>query len=1648
MRAQTPVNMGYGGIGDPAIAPGTPASSYALSNVDHVNYYNGNLNVSIPILTIGGRGTVARPIAIPIERHWEAYTDGDGVYGAGSNLWTMMSGYYTSGFISVETTSAYPNTCLLQDQYGSYYWEGVGPFLTYIVWHGVGGTETYLRDTKYNGQPQGADITTCSQLPSSLPNRGRVFHSFDGSEISFVADADVIDGQGSPSPTGTLITRDGTRYRLPSGYVSQIEDRNGNLINFASQSTFSGGIYTITDPVGRTESINFTEDLIHNQQDVITYPGFNGTSRTVTVNYGLLQNSLASNQSLQTYHCLFPELSGGSSSTTFNPYIVASIALPDGTSYAMKYNSYGELAELTLPTGAKYTYTYPEATSCTAGTGSGVITLDNNSGYRIRRYVSERDEYADGTNLSAKILFSYVSAADPNHSTRPGELTTVTYKDKNGQVLRVEKHYFYGDPASTKPPITDSTKYADWWEGLEFKSEVDNSSGAALQTTQQVWQQRPCASGEYCWYVPADDDQAPLQDPQMCQSNTTLDGQTSGVVNQFDQYNNVTYKREYDYGSAPAIGASCPASPPVGTRETWMTYQTASPYSDPNVHILNLPSLIAMQPSHGAYGYTTFSYDQTPPANASGIVGHDANYGTGFTARGNLTQISKWSSSRNAWLNTQLAYDIAGNVVSTSDAASHVTTLQYNDPQSTYAHATKVTNALNQSTTAQYDYYSGKRTSVIDANGVSTVYQYNDPLDRLTLISQANGIANVESHTTYWYDGPMHVAQFRDQTSMGDGKLRDDTLYDGLGRPIESRTSETASQYISTFTTYDALGRVASTSNPIRNTSGSAEYTTFAYDSLGRPTQTVAPDGSTTSTAYSGNTATVTDPAGTAVRTTTDAFGRATKVEENRSGSVFAYSTQYVYDPLGDLTKVTQGSQTRTFNYDNQGWLQSTTQPESGTTSYTYDAVGNVATKKDSRQITTSFSYDALNRLTQKNYSDNTQAVSYTYDAASVPYSIGRLTQMFSLGTFTNNDAFDPLGNVVTSSQLTAGGKYIFNYTYNLSSALISEMLPSGRKLTYGYDGTGRENLLSGTIGGQAKNYVSSVSYTPAGQESLIAYGNNVWRATNYNNRLQPYQTKDMINDDPAKLVRTQCFYWGSANNLQACTNPANTDNNGNLRATMLGYGTGGTTTSINFNETFTYDGVNRLTGVTDDGGWSRTFGYDQYGNMWVPSTTGIPLQGGTVATVNNYDAASNRINGASYDAAGNLTSFTGSALTYDAENRITSATQSGIGSMFYYYDGAGRRVQEVSTYSTEKVFVYDVFGQLSAEYSVGMPAPPCTTCYIATDHLGSTRLVTDQSGNTVGRHDFLPFGEEIAANSGGRDDTFGTQDFVNQKFTGQERDAETGLDFFHARYFSAALGRFNSPDPANVGADLFKPQSWNGYTYVNNNPLTLIDPTGLTTCDGNGNHCYDSITVPGGAPDPALTDPCFLFHCWGGGFGYYWSLQQVLLPLPIVPAKNWVSFPVVRNFSRTFPCSSNAAQVMSALENNFASFGDNSGGTGLSTFSIFTPGPVSPGEKLTINVGLQASGHTYAYNDVSVVVQSATSSSLVFQSTPNHVLYPASVAFSASNAGNGAITFTTSVNARTNGVSGSFKFLFGGRAGETSTWNNLLNQVSKFCGN
>lgn len=109
-------------------------------------------------------------------------------------------------------------------------------------------------------------------------------------------------------------------------------------------------------------------------------------------------------------------------------------------------------------------------------------------------------------------------------------------------------------------------------------------------------------------------------------------------------------------------------------------------------------------------------------------------------------------------------------------------------------------------------------------------------------------------------------------------------------------------------------------------------------------------------------------------------------------------------------------------------------------------------------------------------------------------------------------------------------------------------------------------------------------------------------------------------------------------------------------------------------------------------------------------------------------------------------------------------------------------------------------------------------------DHLGSPRINTDQNGTVTARHDYHPFGEEIATSQRTTALSY-TADTVRKQFTGYERDSESGLDFAQARIYSYILGRYFQPDP--VGPLLVAPQTLNLYQYCRNNPLRYIDRNG-----------------------------------------------------------------------------------------------------------------------------------------------------------------------------------------------------------------------------
>ena len=599
--------------------------------------------------------------------------------------------------------------------------------------------------------------------------------------------------------------------------------------------------------------------------------------------------------------------------------------------------------------------------------------------------------------------------------------------------------------------------------------------------------------------------------------------------------------------------------------------------------------------------------------------------------------------------------------------------------------------------------------------------------------------------------------------------------------------------------------------------------------------------------------AATTDPQGKSRQVTTDAFGRTTAVVEGG-----AYTTTYTYNAIDSLACVSQSGQLRVFDYDQMGRLVSADNPETRvqaigsctpgdpngrpTMKYAYDNAGNVTSRTDTAGVTVNYTPDALNRVQLKTSLDGTAV--FTYDQTlAIPgetdtnYPFGRLAQS-SFNSNVNTYRYEALGRPKSSRQSAdTGGSYPFHYDY-VPAGLSLMRYPSGRQVTTSYDRTGKPSGLGG--------YVSAVKYAPQGALAGLTFANNVQESRVFNARLQP----TCIAATAGFTLKMFYTAGGVADPCagSAASNPAGTDNNGNVMRQTLTVG------AVNFNTNYApYDGLNRIaTAVETNGqlGWNQGFGNDAWGNRTLSSSLGP-----SAWTPPSFDPATNRASGTGwgYDTAGNLTAGTFGTMTYDVDGHVK--TFQGFGtSAQYTYDGESRRVKSTVGAATT-VYVYDAMGELAAEYG---PASGVTgTQYLTADHLGSTRLVTAAGGAVSERHDYTPYGEEIptmgctqpvgSAQRSPRCDIAGYgPSGVRVKFTGKERDSETGLDYFGARYLAGGMGRFTTPDPLGASAKASNPQTWNRYAYTLNNPLRYVDPDGLDVPEScvNDKQCGIQIKV------------------------------------------------------------------------------------------------------------------------------------------------------------------------------------------------------------
>jgi RHS repeat-associated protein len=828
--------------------------------------------------------------------------------------------------------------------------------------------------------------------------------------------------------------------------------------------------------------------------------------------------------------------------------------------------------------------------------------------------------------------------------------------------------------------------------------------------------------------------------------------------------------------------------------------------------------------------------------------------------------------------------------------------------------------------------YSGLSDLTNVTQGAETRTYGYDGLSRL--ISESNPEALAA--TTYTYDATsqqpdlyQRVAPAPNQT--GSGTVITTYQHDALHRLVSKAYSDGATP--SALYYYDQsapwgttlnnyLGRLTTEGTNNGSWVNTAEY---SYDKMGRAALNVQAFPTQYNLNYTynylGGWATSTNGMGTTLSYGYNQADQLTSLtsslsDANHPSSLFSTPATLGYNALGSLISDTLGNGSETLTYDKRGRLSSvaTIGPAPGNNTA---GKGSVAISGTEQVITTTATGSVTIGGTEKfNTIDCHPNCLYIYDAGTVTITTGGIADHVSylqgstdatiaaaLVTAINGDT----NSVVTASQSGAsviltsklsgsGGNYALSSTATSSAGFVPPSFTataSGSALSGGtslYD-TG---TVSVTVGGIAEtvNYGQNDTSTSIVTNLATAFTNDsgslvnaTASGTTLNLTSKATGSGSNYNLLPSTTWNTSKFSHASfATSPSGGTLTGGANGEGTIYNLSLGYAPNSDIASandtVNGNWTYGYDDFNRLTSAK--GSTNYTFAYDRYGNRWQENPG---PQYSFTGNNNRLDASS----GVTYDTPGNMTNDgLGHTYFYDAENRLVQVGgtqgQCSTASACYIYDAEGRRAGKTLGASTV-YYLYDLGGNEVAEvssagvwnrgevyagsrhlatYSGGASG---VTYFATADWLGTERMRTGMSGPTVETCTSQPFGDAQTCT--------GTE-VSPMHFTGQHFDSESFLSHMDFRSMSPAQGRWTSMDPARMAAaSPANPQSWNLYAYVLNNPVRLVDPSGLNPQGQNGGGtggsappCNDpnSLVFCGSPPSPP--PPPDKFPYLGPGFG------------------------------------------------------------------------------------------------------------------------------------------------------------------------------------
>lgn len=763
------------------------------------------------------------------------------------------------------------------------------------------------------------------------------------------------------------------------------------------------------------------------------------------------------------------------------------------------------------------------------------------------------------------------------------------------------------------------------------------------------------------------------------------------------------------------------------------------------------------------------------------------------------------------------------------------------------------------------------------------------------------------------------------KTDYLDGTVSSDsyTYFDGLGRTIQTRKqTETANNFSVKDLIYNNSALLQqeslpyfSTGSPRTNaTTNNALYTSYIYDALQRATSVTTALGTTTNT-YDDWKLTVTDANSKLKDLFKDAYDELVRVDEHNGAGL--YTTKYDYNGLGKLIKITDANNNvRNFTYDGLGRkltgedLHSANDVTFGQWSYNYDDSSNLTSRLDPNAQTCVYSYDKINRPKTEDFAGQAGVeVTYTYDNCT--NGVGRLCSVTN-SNLTQSMTFNAMGLPVTEDKTIDSVTYHTAYGYDRQGNQTQIVNPDGSEMVYQYNNAALvEQVLSGPSGA-GEVVIQNIDYSPLGQVTVMQYSNGAVTTNTYDAarlyRLQHRITLLPIVGPLPRLTPTSPTTQAGAKalppNVIRTTKVAQDltyayDNVGNVLSIVDASDTNARKTI-----TYGYDDLYRLISATTSGApngtnYTQTYSYDAVGNIHAKSDQGTySYEGNAGNSYANPHAVTRVDNGLGapttfqYDRNGNLTSTSNDLLNkWDYNNRMVQ-TILGEQVMTYGYDQNGQRVKYSNGFTTT-VYPSRYYNISKSRVVVNPGKQPVDNAVkhifigeqlvatikgtlhpavyaVHTDHLSGSSVISNSSGQIEELTDYYPFGDiRLEENRGA---------FTEQrKFTGHELDAETGLTYMDARYYSAPLARFTSQDPIflEVGSSIFfarfptnwrysdttgrpgektdplttaleqylaNPQNLNAYSYALNDPVKYTDP--------NGESASGILDFVGGAAD------------------------------------------------------------------------------------------------------------------------------------------------------------------------------------------------------